>query len=486
MKKIVLQNFLKMTPEAPQYSEANQHYLLSGVNPTYYLDTPDTSTFDGIQEEQIAPLIASQKWNLLNNTTSGSAYNDITESSESTYDFYFIRADSRVFAYDLFFGTKTDCGYPNLVAENTSLQKIKCFANNLLVVTKTSTSPNIWRTALPASGSSTWTPFGSISNDGDEHFLEPFLEYCMITDNKRQVKKIDTSFNVTSGIDLGIGWTINGMRNYNDKYLAIAGSTGSFNNNFLFLWNGRSDTYNYSIKMAGRFLDMKVVDGTLYVAIWVSGTGNQSGTGKTVLYCLSGTSLKEVTLPFISTIKYGFKQGIFSMNNNVGINLNNSNSLMIYGKTPTGTAKFVQNDNLSFTKISDTYSGSIVGIVVTGGNYFLYYLPTVNINSRYNTITYKSQWIPVKNLSGIDIEYDTPPQSGTDAINVTIYGRGEDIISGNSTTVLDSITPTNYLNTTRTRLDTKNFAGDKVKILLTTVNSGAWRPIIRKITLITE
>ena len=108
---------------------------------------------------------------------------------------------------------------------------------------------------------------------------------------------------------------------------------------------------------------------------------------------------------------------------------------------------------------------------------------------NYKQLLYKSQWIPVRNLQGVDIWYETPP-SGTDKIVVTLYGQGENLITSGAQTIdLNPITATNYLNKKRSRLDISDyqtgeaFQGDQVKIVLSTVNT-TWQPIIRAINLI--
>ena len=143
---------------------------------------------------------------------------------------------------------------------------------------------------------------------------------------------------------------------------------------------------------------------------------------------------------------------------------------------------FIHTRDYNFDQFATGFNGEIfANTYVLGGASKIYFYN--DSAPEYQTITYKSHWVPVKNLSRIDIEYDTPPQSGTDAIHVTLDGRGEDIISGNSTTPLADITPSTILNTTRTPLQISGFTGDRARITLTTTNS-TWRPIIRKIGFI--
>ena len=293
---------------------------------------------------------------------------------------------------------------------------------------------------------------------------------------------------------MGAGWGILGLTNYNNKYLAIAvaqnlsTSTGTsgYAQNYLRLWDGTSTEPNYSIKISGQFLGMKVIECVLYVAVQVS-------TTKTKLYYLDNTTLKVVSeqqYSMISTLTYSpVDHCIFSYLNNIGLRLNGSSDfnypLMILDEQRKSS--FIISSGLTFDQFCVGFDGVLYGSVYNGntiGDVYCY-LQTPSV-PPYNNILYRSQWIPVQNLQAIDIYYDTPPQSGTDAINITIYGRGEDILAGSSTTTLQSITPTVFLNQKRTRLDVKGFTGDEVMVQLSTVNTGNWRAIIRKIILITK
>jgi hypothetical protein len=494
--KITLPNFLKMSPDAPQFTQANQHYLLSGVNPTYYNDV------GGIQEEQIAPLIASNIWTRkFENIISGNKIADVTSNTTTigaALVAYSIDTNSRVQGFNFTPGLTPAFSYPSGGVEVSTMAKVCCFNSYLLAVTNGSTSSVIYKMALPGvTNTGPWTTCtGSIAPVDEDHFLEPFLEYCMISNSYSKITPIDSSFTLltASGIDLGSGWVIKGMRNYNDKYLAIAGAQGVFDNNYLFLWDGRSSRYNYSVKMSGKFIDMKVIDGTLYVAIQELGTGSATSS-KTTIYYLKGYQLVPLFTPQISPIiiqtpnnaaQSSFKMSLFNLNNRLGVMLN-STDLLLYGNSPVGKEEFVISTGFNFYKFVETSNGMLIAIApdappnaIVQIGYFYNYSSTT-----FNNISYKSHWIPVKNLSGIDVYYDTPPQSGTDAINVTLYGHGEDIVTGNSTQVLQSITPITILNTSRTRLDVAGFTGDLAKIELSTVNS-TWRPNIRKIELITE
>jgi len=566
MSKIIsLNNFLKMSPEAPQYTDRNQHYLISGANPTYYLDT------SGTQEEQIAPLIASLDWKAITSSLDGNIIAMIPASISASYSIFLMTNTSQVYGITSNNGPTgiVSFGYPsgtaqvnmptgkltvvnnniyaglyndnrlyytgNLLASKVvsisigtpaviTLNNHRLIADNQIQFGTSGTLPtgitagttyfvlaagltlNTFEISLTSGGApintsgtqsgvqiysqTLWTPFiTSSAYIGLYTYLEPFLEYCIINTTSSVIKKIDNSYSLLTGLNLGTGWNIQGFKNYNDKYLAIAAQLGNdFTNNCLFLWNGRDDTYNYSMKIPGKFVDMKVINSVLYVVVAIN-------TNKTVVYQLSGTNLKEVFEPQYSKIdvsgpyyQYIDLYCLFNYQNNIGLRLTSNSDLtfplMVYGNSPVGKSEFILTSGNQFNQIILGSDGILYACeFIPNGVSNLYYYPLTNTTSQ--PILYRSQWIPCKNAQGLDIIYDTPPQSGTDAINVTVYGDGEDIITGTSTTTLDAITPTNFLNQKRTRLDLKGFVGDKIKIELSTVNS-TWRPIIREINLITQ
>lgn len=487
MRKFSIQNFLKMSPQVPQYSERNQNYLLSGVFPLYYLENET-------QEEQVGPLAASIDWSQISGTIEENITH-IIPSTQSTYNIYAVSSTSKV--YGITNTTITDLGYPSGSAMASNAGNYLAIANNTLFMTNT-VNATIYKMPLPSGSWSTCS--GTMQTAVGPHILEPFLDFIAVKDGPTSflqgsyVRVLNTTtFGLNSGtiggLDLGTGWGIIQMRNYNNKYLAIGagqtspGGTNGYPQNYIFLWDGISSRYNYSVKVPGKLIDIKVINSVLYAAVQVA-------SGKTCLYYLSGTKLSKVLTTQISTISkgpFGIPSVLFDFKNYVGIHLNDNSDLtepiLVWGKDEVGEIEFVHSSGRRWDQICPGYDGNIyANKYVALGNSEIYILPQTG-NSQQ--ILYKSQWINIKNAQAIDIYYDTPPVSGTDAINVTIYGQGEDIINGNSTTTLDSITPTNYLNKKRTRLDLKGFTGDQIMIKLSTVNS-SWRPIIRQINLITK
>jgi len=432
-------------------------------------------------------------------TSSGSLDGNIVHmipSTEGTYSIYAITDTTKV--YGITTTSITDLGYPSgsAVANTGGYLAIGGggTTNSGYLFVTVSSAAAVYKMTLP---SGAWSSFGSMQTAVGVHIMEPFLDFIALRDGTTSfyqggvVKKIDvTAFTISTGIDLGAGWGIYQMRNFNNKYLAIAGGktgigSSGYPQNYIFLWDGVSSRYNYSVKVPGKFIDMKVIDTTLYVAVEVS-------DNKTCVYKLVSTSLRKVFTTQYSTIRTvgpnaPITCSLFDFKSYLGIQLDQTTDMtvpvLIYGDDEIGSIEFIHTYNKLFDYICPGYDGNIFADVsVLGSSSNVYYLPTTG---NYQNILYKSQWIPVNNLKAIDIYHDSVPVSGTDAINVTIYGQGEDIITGASTTVLDSITPTNYLTVKRTRLDVKGFTGSQVKIQLSTVNS-TWRPIIRAISLITE
>lgn len=425
-------------------------------------------------------------------------------STEGTYSSYAITDTTKV--YGVSYNSVVDLGYPTGSSTNSNGGYMAIgggTTGNLgyLFVTLASSSTAVYYMPLPGGSWSTYAGANLVTSTG-VHILEPFLDFIAVKDGRTAylqgsiVRKLDVSALTIPalpvvGLDLGTGFSIIQMRNFNNKYLAIAGgktSSGGLANgyaqNYIFLWDGVSSRYNYSLKVPGQFIDMRVVDSVLYVAVRVS-------NGKTIIYYLNGTKLTKIFTTQISTVYnsavIATPSPFFDFKNYLGIILNPNSDLqyplMIYGRDEIGDMEFIHSSGRRFEIVCPGYDGNIFASqYVVSGFSTLYYLPT---SGTYQQILYKSQWMPVKNLKFIDIYYDTPPVGGTDAINVTIDGQGEDIIAGSVTISLASITSTNYLTKKRSRLDVQGFTGDQLRITLSTINS-TWQPKIRAIVPIVK
>lgn len=475
-----VENFLAMNPAFPNYSEKNQHYYMSGVNPTYYLDTA------GVQEVQLAPLVASVAW------TKGSFFNlsvdDIVPSISNSYDAYAVGSDSTVYGVNAASGAVSSFGFPSGSSSISGDHRIACFANQVIISIAGiggAGLAELYTMALPGGGGFT----GITSLTGTVHHLEPFSLYLLVSSGS-QVQRLTTSLSLIGGIDFGTGWTVQNIKNYDDKYASIAVTQGNFDYSFLALWDGSSPFANFKVKVPGRFLDQKVINGILYVAVWENGG---LGTNiRTSVYKLNSTTLQLETSPIVSNISVptNNQNCIFNFSNKVGVLLNNTD-LFTYGKRNVGLEEFVLSTGIPFDHFSETSGGYLIGTALnpSTGNTDLYsYIQTATI---YNKINYISQWMPSNAAGAIDIFYDTPPQSGTDSINVTIYGKGENIPKSqqnipivlnpiNVSTIVSDVTP---ISQYRTRLDLQGFTGSQIKITISTINS-TWRPIIRGYQLI--
>lgn len=483
-----------MSPQVPQYGARNQHYLVA-ANPLYYLDQ------SGTQEQQVGALAAAKDFVQVNSIVLDGNIVHAVASTEGTYSIYAITDTTKV--YGITQTTITDLGYPSGSPSPNAGGRL-CCANNFLFVTW-SISGSVRRMPLPGGS---WTSFGTVQTSAGVHIMEPFLDYVAITDatasftQPNLVRKMDTtSFLLSTGIDVGKGWGVMNLRNYNNKYLAIAagqvapgGVVNGYSQNYIFLWNGIDDRYNYSVKVPGKFIDMKVIDSILYVLVQVA-------SGKTMLFYLVGTKLKKVTTTQISNASTSVWSpvpcSLFDFGNFVGIKLQNTNSdhgslatpLLVKGEDEAGAFEFIVGYGRLFDQMVVGYDGTLFANVYNvSGVSTVWYFPIVA--APYLPIFYQSHWIPLQNLTALDIIYDEPPASVGDKISVTIYGKGEDISTGggNQTIPLTDITSTTFVTQKRTRLDVKGFTGSKLRLQLQTVIAGgsAWNPIIRGIVPVTE
>ncbi len=420
-------------------------------------------------------------------------------STDGTYSIYAITDTTHV--YGITPTSIVDLGFPDGGTHSNSGGRLAIAAQKLFAVF----AAQVYKNTIPATNGG-WSSAGSGFTNSSVAFMEPFLDFIALGSSSNSsttnnlIQHFDvTSFAISAGIDLGVGFNLLKEVNYNDKYLAIAaarivnGGVQGYAQNYLFLWDGISARYNYAMRIPGEFIDMKVVDSVLQVAVQVSST-------KSCIYYLNNTSLKKSLTPQISTIAGQISSNVanplFDFKGFLGIHLNNtsdiSDPLLIFGKDDAGDVEFIHSYGRKFDNLVVGYDGILfANEYVSGGNSTVYFLPT---SGTYQQLFYKSQWVPVKNPSAIDIDYETSPQSGNDAISLKIYGRGEDIIAGitivdgvpcQSATALADINTANILNQRRTRLDLGGFVGDEMMIRLKTTNS-AWNPVIKGIYIITQ
>jgi len=497
--KTVIENFLRMSPQVPSYGAKNQHFLIAGADPLYYL------LAQGTQEQQAGPLAAAPDLTEIppvGVTNVEGNIVDIIASTEGTFSAYCITDTTRV--YGLNKAGYHDLGYPSGSSVNNVGGRLACSGGFLLATY--SSSNKVWLLALPGPGSWSSVSSGTLSTNVGPHLLEPFAEYVCVSDNTvsgntaneiRLITLASSTILTTPALNLGTGWGIMQMKNYTNKYLAAAigqvasgGIVQGHQQNYLVLWDAAFNTFNQSIPIPGKFLDMKVIDSVLYVAV-------QLNDSRTAVYYLSNITLKKLFTTQVSNISAAtyapVNCALFSYNNFVGVKLVDTNAangslicpLLTSGSSESGPLEYIFGYGRTIDQLCVGYDGTLfTTMYVPSGNSRLFYKP--DVPGTYLSIYYISQWIPVSNLAGLDIYYDEPPVLTGDKISVTIYGKGEDISAngGNSTTPLNDITSTSAMTKKRTQLDVKGFTGDFLRVVLTTTVTGGstWKPIIRGIT----
>lgn len=473
-KTITIQNFLSMTPEVPQGSDKNQHFLIQNSDPLYYQGTTT-------QEQQVAPLIASSLFltalpgyvsNLNGNIV------DIIPAKDGSKDVFVVTDMANVYAFPYVdYYTPTSPGPGSNPAASLTI-----FNDDLLLTSPNWGSPAVYRNSSTVPAIPWTNSFGTLQVLSGKRYMEPFLDFCAISVGDASygyghlIKKITSSFTITDGIDLGVNWACLGMKNFNNKYLAIAaGWKGgyTYNSNYVFLWDGISSRYNNAYKLPGRYQDMKEIGGTLYVMVLEA--NNQSA-----LYYFTGS---------ITTggFKRVFKVGYFTVNSGIFGNhsicnfknyiaINNYPGLTLSGDTGFGQAKFQLTKDL----IETFCMGSANTVLYGGINDQMYYY---NVGgTTYNQLDYTTQWFDIEgSLNNVKIFYETPPVAGTDAIHTSIYYETDE--NGTSPQALADITPTTYQNGKYTLLDGKGIKFTMLKLKLTTTNISTWRPIIRSIEI---
>jgi hypothetical protein len=292
-----------------------------------------------------------------------------------------------------------------------------------------------------------------------------------------QINYFTASYLQTPGIDLGLGWNILGIENYNQQYLAISASYspdgGVFNSsnsdkNFLFLWDGISKKYNRAIRIPGTFVEMKSINNELYFII-------KERTKQYALYLFTGNALRQLLPIAIDGVKDSQQfNALFNYMNTVGVNLEGGGEYII-DENYAGSSKYIlskQNFNVLGRGSSDQALYGGVGAVIK------YY----NVNGgSYSDIEFRSNWVTLKrDLGSIEIFYEKIPPNCS--IDTTIWGKDE---TGTLYPItLQPINSTTQETPTKTTLDVKGFTGRKLRIDISTTGTGSWQAIIRKIGII--
>jgi hypothetical protein len=424
--KLTLDNFSVMNPETPQYSKKNSNYLISGVDPAYYLQQ------NAIEEQKAAPLAAARMMVSLSYSMPSRTLQAIP-SLVSTFDTMTANIDGHIYGVG---ATITDYGF--LAPANDAGIRVNIFAGKVFGIYSSFSGAGIPTTIYYKSITTPAAGFSQIVgalHDGSgglgtgTRYMCNFLDFMAVSDNdgsannsNRIVRKVDSSLVVSKALDLGVGWNISNLVNYNNRFLAITanysgdstpqGDSNYADTNFLFLWDGISPRYNTSIRIPGRYVDLKLVGDVLYLV-------SLERNNQYALYELSGSKFKEV-FPIAVDFVFGNYLAqttgnvLFNYNNNVGINLF-SKGQYIYD--PQTGSKYILTPQSQEVCVRAGTNGTLYGFSGT----------TVSTYSTgYSPILYRSQWLPVENVKNIVVKYATPPQGVGDTIQVTLDGYDED------------------------------------------------------------
>jgi hypothetical protein len=464
---LTLQNFLEMQPDMPQMGKDNQHYLISGVDPLYYLQET------GVQEQTVAPMAAARTFAQILTVSTGTYFVNVVPSRVSSYDV--VGITNTGYVYGISSSVLTPFGFLTMTSDFAT---IASFDNHFWVSYEHSTS--LYQYTF---SSGLWASVYSFN--GVIPYARPFCQfnqYLYTIDiaasglaSISQVKRIDTGIDVTVPLDFGTGWNIWSLENFNNRYLAIGAFFCNENFNtipngtdwYVFLWDGFSNEINLPIKLPGALVDLKAIGSQLYALI-------KERSGQYALYQFVGQDFKRlfgiaIDLPKSTTNGGATRTGVtlFSYGGMVGINLASLGQLLY------GSGRFILTpQNMDIVCATGT-SGIIYA--TAGTQIYLY-------GSGYSPILYRSQWLP-KPAAGIVVHYASGPQGAGDAIQVTLDGFDEE---GNASSglALTAITSATKYNDYKTPLDAQGFKGQLCRVTLSTTSGGTWQPIIRGIDLI--
>ena len=502
MAKTISQ-FHNMQPDVPEWTDANHMYSLTNVDPLYYLA-------EGGQEKQTFPLVASRAFTTLTTGVAATITSMIPTETNLYFDVFTTYDNGSVYGF-----SAVKDGTGAITSTSVSVMgfafgggggitginnKITVFANKLVGIRYKITDPNgsgsmSYTNVLAQIGSaSSWTSYAwnAVTNPY-EYNANPetavFQDKLWVSDKYNQNTMSAVRGYTNTGatlvqdtslvLNIPTNYSILRMANYRNKYLAVAGAYSSVSSatapggmvqnsrNYIFMFNGISKTYQYTVPLPGSFVDMIMVEDDLKVLL-------QNKFGQYSVYTLNGTKL---SLDHVLQIDTPQQLPLFSYLGLLGINLT-TKGVYIMGKTKQGEVKYIYTNQNFSNLIAGTLQSSLYSY--NGSNLYSQQV----IGSSYNDVTAVSQWVGLNTkLSSVDVTYDTPPQAVGDYIRVTLDGFSEDQADGVTTVVLNDITSTNKQTRIKTTLDTKGLTPSMARLTVQTHSTGAWRPIIRELQL---
>ncbi len=503
--RIVLENFNTMTPWARTYTPKTQFYkIVNNLLVTDYLPNGDV-----LQNSALVPQFSSDSYYALSTGNYSDGSNAIKMIADPTQasDFYALSAYGAVYHVTKNLGSTGTVSRPssNAIWVGSGAgagADIAYFNNKLFEASPNYTTGIVYWDGTNGTGWSSYTG----THAGGMNSLLPFSSYLYVGGSSdSRIYRWDSAGNQvypgsgTGGLQLPSWLGTMMMENYNNKYIAIAAapqiSSGSSPlENYLFLWDGASTSYNYAIKAPGQIVGMKDIGGYLWVAISFSTPSSGGENTSSALYVLSGITLKKVfQIPAITMKRFDSngnslnKNCLFDIMGNVGLItmrgkfVYDFNQKMLYdfyddwNGGPMITAFGVNNSAVKFfhgisSIVNQLYSG-IVSNAYT---------------AQYSSSYAGTNWIDaIGQLSSIEIYYDSPPPSTNSYFYIDVYYEDENYGGTKSKVHLAQIDSSNYQNSKYTIIDGAgiNFKRLQVVVGSSTVVADNWVPTIRRVVI---
>ena len=380
-----IDNFLKMEPDTPEYSERNGNLYFKDNDPVYYLaDIRNQNIID--TEKNNAPLAGNNALQTIlygtgytltypfNNTDSIEKIIEDNNNSDGTL-FYVVSYLGVIWKFRIGTPLANSQNYFDVIGTTINVSTFYIFQDVIKVGGYIFTFANFLSNS-PSTyivfNAATLIPYGSAQIDNlsyrvGKQELEFFLDHIYITDDYQtqsnrgriisyQVSNGSLSRDSLIGLTLPNGYSVAKMLNYNNRYLLVVANNvdilkyeiGNQNGMYMFIWNGIAKNYQNAIKLPGAFIDMIMIgdeckiliqDKTNRYSIYTYNGGNSIVYNYTLGYITPYNKTQNVVFPQISNL-FRNTRPLRNINNKLGIVLSD-NSVMIIGDSPIGQQKNV-------------------------------------------------------------------------------------------------------------------------------------------------
>ncbi len=499
----MLDNFNTMTPWARTYTPKTQFSkIVSNLLQTDYLSNGDKNQYAAL----VPPFTTDSYYALETaNYSDGSAVIKMISDPTQTSDFYALSNYGAVYCVTKNLGLTPSVNRPssNIIWNTSGIGADIAYFNGKLF----ESSPSYAGIAYwDGNNGTAWQSHSGVAAAGANSLL-PFGLYLYVGgSNDNRIFRWDSSgnqvypFNGTGGLQLPswLGTTI--LKNYNNKYIAIAAapqitSGSSPTENYLFLWDGASTSYNYAIKVPGQIVGMETIGGYLWLAISFSSPSAGGEGTSSALYVLSGITLKKVfQLPGITMERFDSggnavnKNCLFDILGNVG--LTTLKGKLVYDFSQKTLYDFYDDSNGSTMLTTFGVNGVVAKffLVSSSSMVFQLYYGVVSrlLVTQYGSPYLSTNWIDaIGQLSSIELYYDSPPPSVNSYFYIDVYYEDENHPATQSKIHLAQIDSSNYQNNKYTLIDGAGINFKRLQIVAGAINSVSdnWMPIIRRVVI---